>query len=69
MEQFKADLRRWAESLKLRNMKFLIVSVPITNAADVERRFRGVRGKIFDTMCREAIYKFDSVGVTIETVI
>jgi hypothetical protein len=68
-EQFKADLRRWAETLKLRNMKFLIVSVPITNVVDVERWFHGVRGEIFDTMCDGAVYKFDSMGVTIETVI
>ena len=69
MEQFKADLRRWAETLKLRNMKFLIVSVPITNAAEVERRFQSVRGRIFAALRYEAIYQFDFGGIAIETVI
>ena len=69
MEQFKADLRRWAETLKLRNMKFLIASVPITNAAEVERRFRGVRGRIFAALRHEAIYQFDFGGIAIDTVV
>ena len=68
-EQFKADLRRWAERQKLRNMKFLIVSVPITNAADVEWRFRGVRGRIFAAQRYEAIYQFDFGGIAIDTVV
>ncbi len=69
MEQFKADLRRWAETLKLRNMKFLILSVPITNATDVERRFRGVRGRIFERLRYEMVYKFDLDGVNVNDVI
>lgn len=69
MEQFKADLRHWAETLKLRNMKFLIVSVPVTNAADVERRFRGVRGRIFEHLRFEMVYKFDFNGMTVESII
>lgn len=69
MEQFKADLRHWAETLKLRNMKFLIVSVPITNAAEVERRFRGVRGRIFAALRHEAIYQFDFGCIAIDTVV
>jgi len=69
MEQFKADLRHWAETLKLCNMKFLIASVPITNAADVERRFRGARGRVFDAMHDGAIYKFDFAGASIASVV
>ena len=69
MEQFKADLRRWAETLKLRNMKFLTVSVPITNAVDVERRFRCVRGRIFENLRYETVYKFDFNGMTAESII
>ena len=69
MEQFKTNLRRWAETLKLRNMYFLIVTVPVTNAADVVRRFRGVRGKVFDTMRDWAIYKFDFAGASIASVV
>ncbi len=69
MEQFKADLRHWAETLKLRNMKCLIVSVPVTNAADVERRFRGVRGRIFEHLRFEMVYKFDFNGMTVESII
>ena len=69
MEQFKTNLRRWAETLKLRNMKFLIVSVPVANAADVERRFRGMRSRIFDSLRDEAIYKFDFDGACIASMI
>ena len=65
MEVFKANLRRWAETLKLRNMKFLIVSVPITNAAEVERRFRGVRSGFFELMRNRVIYQFDFDGIEI----
>ena len=69
MEEFKADLRRWAETLKLRNMKFLIVSVPITNVPEVERRFPNEHGGIFTHMRKEAIYKFDFDGMTVESFI
>ena len=69
MEQFKADLRSWATALKLRNMKFLIVSVPITNAADVERRFPNERGELFEHMRNEAIYKFDFDHIAVESLI
>ena len=68
MERFKANLRRWAETLKLRNMKFLIVSVPITNAAEVERRFRGVRSGFFELMRDETIYEFDFDGLEVDPV-
>ena len=69
MEQFKANLRSWAETLKLRDMKFLIMTVPIANAADVERRFSGVRSGFFKLMRDETIYEFDFNGVKIDTVV
>lgn len=69
MEQFQADLRCWAKTLKLRNMKFLTVSVPITNAADVERRFRGVRSGFFDSLRNGALYNFDFDGACIASMI
>jgi hypothetical protein len=50
-------------------MKFLIVSVPIANAADVERRFRGVRGRVFDAIRDEAAYTFDFEGTIIDSVV
>ncbi len=69
MEQFKADLRRWAETLKLRNMKFLIVSVPVVNVPEVERRFPNERCMIFNCMRNEAIYKFDFDHIAVESLI
>ena len=66
MEAFKANLRTWATALKLKNMKFLIFTVPVTNYADVERRFGGQRGEIFDAMREEAIYEFDFDGIEID---
>ena len=69
MEEFKADLRRWASLLKLRNMKFIILSVPVTNLAEVDARFGSMRGELFELMRDETIYKFDFGGVTVETVI
>ena len=69
MEEFKADLRRWAALLKLRNMKFVILSVPVVNMADVDGRFGSLRGELFELMRDETIYKFDFDGVAVETVI
>ena len=69
MEEFKADLRRWASLLKLRNMKFIILSVPVTNLAEVDERFGSMRGELFELMRDETIYKFDFGGITVETVI
>ena len=66
MEAFKVNLRTWATALKLKNMKFLIFTVPVTNYADVERRFGGQRGEIFDAMREEAIYEFDFDGIEID---
>ena len=68
-EEFKADLRRWAAALKLQNMKFLILSVPITNAADVEHRFKDAGSAIFDMLREESVYTFDFGGIDIETIV
>ena len=69
MEEFKADLRRWASLLKLWKMKFIILSVPVTNLAEVDERFGSMRGELFELMRDETIYKFDFGGITVETVI
>ena len=68
MEQFKADLRQWATALKLRNMKFLIVSVPVLNVEDIERRSGDVSG--FFTALRDTeIYDFDFNGGAVEVIV
>ena len=69
MEDFKVELRRWAALLKLRNMKFIILSVPVTNLAEVDARYGSIREELFEVMCDETIYKFDFDGITVETVI
>ena len=66
---FRENLRRWAAQLRLKNMKFLIVTVPVTNFADVRRRFDGQRGEIFYAMRDEEVYRFDINGTTVESVI
>ena len=50
-------------------MKFLMVSVPVLNRIDVERRFKGWHGEIFDAMRNQTIYKFDFDAINVETVI
>ena len=69
MEEFRADLRRWASLLKLRNMKFIILDVPVTNLAEVDAQYGSMRGELFELMRDETIYKFDFDGITVETVI
>ena len=44
--------KRWAEMLRLKNMKFLIMSVPVINAAEVKRNYTGVKDGIFDALRR-----------------
>ena len=68
MEEFKCKLRRWASLLKLRNMKFVILSVPVINMREVWERFGSMRGELFDIMQSETIYKFDFGGIAVETV-
>ncbi len=69
MEGFKSELRRWASLLKLRNMKFVILSVPVTNMREVGERFGSMRSELFDLMQRDTIYKFDFDGIAVETVL
>ena len=69
LQAFKADLRRWAAMLKLQNMKFLIVSVPVVNMTEVKRRFSGWHNEIFDAMRNQSIYEFDFNGIALETVV
>ena len=69
MEEFKCELRRWAAALKLQNIKFVILSVPVMNMGEVWERFGSMRGELFDLMQRETIYKFDSDGISVETVL
>lgn len=65
---FERELRKWARLLKLHNMKFLIMAVPIINAAEVEARYAGRRETIFTEMKLSTIYKFDFDGIRIEDV-
>ena len=65
---FKRDLKRWAALLRLCNMKFLIMSVPVINTAEVKRDYTGVKDGIFDAMAMNTIYKFDFHGIMIEDV-
>lgn len=73
MDAFKADLRKWAKLLGLKNMKFLIVSVPVTNAAAVEKAYGHMKGhaarSLFTAMKTEDVYRFDFDGVSVETVV
>ena len=69
METFKTVLHRWAVALKLRNMKFLVMSTPVVNMGEVKARFDGMRGEIFDTMRDVSIYRFNFDATTVEAVI
>ena len=65
---FENELRKWAGMLHLRNMKFLIMSVPVINAADVASRYAGMKEQIFKEMEMNTIYKFDFDGIKVEDV-
>lgn len=69
LDAFKRKLHSWSAALGLKNMKFLILSVPVTNMADVQRRFDGQREEIFDAMRDSDVYSFDLDGTTVESVI
>lgn len=53
-------------------MKFLILSVPITNADEVERRYghlvKQENARIFEEMKLETIYRFDFDSIEVEDV-
>ena len=70
---FIADLKRWAKTLKLKSMKFLIVCVPVKNAASVAERYGNLVGQdaaiLFDKMKLETIYDFDFDGISVEDVL
>ena len=66
---FERDLKRWAAMLRLKNMKFIIMSVPVINAAEVKGNYSGAKNDIFDTMAMHTIYKFDFDGIKIEEVL
>ena len=66
---FEMELKKWAEMLRLKNMKFLIMSVPIINAAEVKANYSGLKDEIFEEMKMHTIYKFDFDNITIEEVL
>jgi hypothetical protein len=66
---FERELHKWARLLKLQNMKFLIMSVPIINADEVVSRYAGSHAEIFKEMELNTIYKFDFDAIKIEEVI
>lgn len=68
MEKCKSSLRNWAQNMKLRRMKFLVLCVPVMNDDEVEARFGAFHGEIFEKMKFETIYKFDFDGMEIEEV-
>lgn len=69
LESFKASLRRWADALRIRNMKFLILSIPVTNMAEASVRFSSKREEMFDIMRSESPYAFDFDGIAVETIV
>lgn len=75
-DAFKASLRRWAELLKLKNMRFLVMEVPVTNGkridertAALDARFKGRRANVFTTLSDEGLYEFDFDGIVIENML
>ena len=63
---FEMELKRWAEMLRLKNLKFLIMSVPVINASEVKANYSGLKDEIFEEMKMHTIYKFDFDGIKIE---
>ena len=66
---FDRNLMKWAKTLCLTNMKFLILNVPVINAAEVVSRYAGLKGEIFEEMASHTVYKFDFDGITITEVL
>ena len=72
-DTFKGALRRWAQLLKLKNMRFLVMEVPVTNGRDVEarttefdKRIHGHRSNIFKILEHERIYGFDFSAIVLD---
>jgi len=75
-DAFKTLLRRWAGLLKLRNMRFLVMEVPVTNGkridertAVLDARFKGCRASVFTMLSEEGLYDFDFDGIVIENML
>ena len=66
---FEMELKKWAKMLRLKDMKFLIMSVPIINSAEVKENYSALKDEIFEEMKMHTIYKFDFDGITIEKVL
>jgi len=73
MEEFKSELRKAAKLLRLKNMTFLIVSVPVLNADKVEKRYghlvKQENAQLFEDMKLETIYEFDFDQIEVEAVV
>lgn len=65
---FQNQLAGWADALKLCNMRFLALSVPVLNAAEVAANCAGMKEEIFSRMANHTIYKFDFDAITIKEV-
>lgn len=66
---FERNLESWAKTLQLQNMKFLILAVPVLNAAEVVSRYSGLANEIFEEMATHTVYKFDFDGITVREVL
>lgn len=66
MNGFRDTLREWAERLRLRKMKFLVLTVPVANYAEVWKRFGRIGSGIFRKMEREDIYRFRFDGIEVD---
>lgn len=66
---FERNLEKWAHALKLKNMKFLILAVPVLNADEIVAHYSGMKSEIFEEMAAHTVYKFDFDGITIKEVL
>ena len=72
LKEFKWQLLAWADRLHLKNMKFLILSVPVRNADEVERRYERLKeqenARIFEDMKHGPVFDFDFERIELENV-
>lgn len=66
---YQAKLRRWAEMLKLANMQFLIMPVPIVNAKEIESHYKRAKSDLFELMKHQSVYKIDFGTIDIDNVL